>query len=64
MARRTYIPTIVTTMKAVCSMLATARPFIVRLYPTNVVLLAALDTADSACQLLYDEALQEREFGD
>lgn len=64
MAQRTYIPSIVKAMKTVCSLLTRARPFIVRIYPNNAALLLALDAANAACQALYDEAIQEREFGD
>jgi len=64
MATKTGIPTLAKVSLALCRSLTKFTPIIVRLYPDNAALLAALAAASAACQVLQTELAKVREYGD
>lgn len=64
MARRTGIPTLHVLAQYLCRKLAKFTPLILRLYPDNTALKAALLAAASSCSVLLAELEGVREYGD
>lgn len=64
MARVTYLPTLIKLTKRLCGVIFVATPIIRRIYPGNVALIAALEAANTACQVLFDEAESQEGVGD
>lgn len=56
MTKRTGLPSIVAVAHELCRLLVKFSPVIRRLYPENAILIAALDTALTACQALGQAA--------
>lgn len=64
MARRTGIPTLVGVARQMCRYITRYTPVIRTLYPDNTLLLAALATANEACDQLEQQLTLVREVGD
>jgi len=62
MTRKTYIPSINDGSIKMCKLLTRARPVIERLYSNNPALIAALNAASSACEVLVSESTKVREY--
>jgi len=63
MARRTGIPSLLETARILCLLVTKFSPTIIRLYPNNAALLAALAAANTACSVLSAELAPLRDLG-
>lgn len=64
MTHRTGVPTMMKVAKTLCRLIVNFTPVIVKTYPTNTALHAALSAANAACQTLELELSEVREYGD
>lgn len=64
MAQRTGVPTMLKVAKELCRLLALFTPIIIKRYPANEALAAALAAANAACGVLATQLEQVRELGD
>lgn len=64
MARRTGVSTIKGLAQRLCQLTTAFSPIIRRVFPDNVALHVALDTANAACAVLVNELEAVTEYGD
>lgn len=64
MTRRTGIPSLMEVARKMCLLITKFTPVIIKLYPENAALLAALAAANAACSALHEELATVREYGD
>lgn len=64
MASRTGVFKIGNLAKAMCKAVTISTPAIQRAYPSNAALMAALQAANTACQLLASEVDSVKVYGD
>lgn len=64
MARKTYVPTLLSLSVKLCRYIARATPIMTQLYGSNATLMAALAAANAACNELSQELAAVRDYGD
>jgi len=63
-SRKTGIPTLMLVARRMCRLLVKFTPIITALYGDNPTLIAALAAANAACEALFLELQEVREYGD
>lgn len=64
MAKRTGVPTLQNLAQKMCKVIVAFAPIINRVYPDRPALQLALTSALTACDVLYKELEEVREYGD
>lgn len=64
MARRTGITAMQDVARRMCNLAVAFTPIIKKVFPDSVALHLAIETANTACAVLYEEIEKVREYGD
>lgn len=62
MTKRTGVPSLMDVAKRMCNLITNFTPVIVKLYPDNAALHAALAAANTACAALHMQLAEVREY--
>lgn len=63
MTVRTGVPSLMQIAKRLCDLITKFTPVIIRVYPDNAALHAALAAANTACAALHVQLAEVREYG-